>query len=119
MSDGAGTARKVIMAVSRPPRITAQGPCTPSYHHGSTLRSSTSLPWHRRSRMIVGPVAGTGSDRPPGKRRGVRQPFPAVLDLAVCAVLAGASSFAATAEWAANAHAATLAELGTDPVVAC
>jgi predicted transposase YbfD/YdcC len=48
----------------------------------------------------------------PRARRGVRHPIAVVLALAVCAVLAGARSFVAIAEWAADADQATLAGLG-------
>ena len=42
-----------------------------------------------------------------------------MLGLAVCAVLAGARSYVAIAEWAADADAATLAEFGAGEGVAC
>ena len=44
----------------------------------------------------------------PRKRRGVRHRLSAVVGLAVCAVLAGARSYVAIAEWAADADEATL-----------
>jgi predicted transposase YbfD/YdcC len=53
----------------------------------------------------------------PRHRRGVRHPLAVILGLAVCAVLAGARSFTAIAEWAADADEQTLARLGvTRPV---
>jgi predicted transposase YbfD/YdcC len=53
----------------------------------------------------------------PRHRRGVRHRLVVILGLAVCAVLAGARSFTAIAEWAADADAGTLARLGvTGPV---
>ena len=55
----------------------------------------------------------------PRKPRGVRHRLAAVLGLAVCAVLAGARSYVAIAEWAADADVATLTDLGVGPVVAC
>ena len=55
----------------------------------------------------------------PRKPRGVRHRLAAVLGLAVCAVLAGARSYVAIAEWAADANVATLTDLGVGPVVAC
>jgi predicted transposase YbfD/YdcC len=55
----------------------------------------------------------------PRKRRGVRHRISAVLGIAVCAVLAGARSYVAIAEWAADADPVTLAELGGGPVAAC
>lgn len=48
----------------------------------------------------------------PRKRRGVRYAFTAVLACAVCAVLAGARSYAAIAEWAADADPAHRQALG-------
>ena len=55
----------------------------------------------------------------PRKPRGVRHRLAAMLGLAVCAVLAGARSYVAIAEWAADADEATLAELGVTGAVAC
>jgi len=53
----------------------------------------------------------------PRHRRGVRHRLLVILGLAVCAVLAGARSFTAIAEWAAGADQETLARLGvTGPV---
>lgn len=55
----------------------------------------------------------------PRARRGVRHPVGVVLGLAVCAVLAGARSFVAIAERAADADQATLAGLGVTGAVPC
>lgn len=55
----------------------------------------------------------------PRKPRGVRHRLPVVLASAVCAVMAGARSYVAIAEWAADADRATLVELGVGEVVAC
>jgi predicted transposase YbfD/YdcC len=55
----------------------------------------------------------------PRKRRGVRHRLSVILTVAVCAVLAGARSFVAIAEWAADADPATLAELGIGDAVPC
>lgn len=55
----------------------------------------------------------------PRARRGVRHPVAVVLGLAVCAVLAGARSFVAIAEWAADADRATSGGLGVTGVVPC
>ena len=55
----------------------------------------------------------------PRARRGVRHPVAVVLGLAVCAVLAGARSFVAIAEWAADADQAALDGLGVTGVVPC
>ena len=53
----------------------------------------------------------------PRHRRGVRHRLVVILSLAVCAVLAGARSFTAIAEWAADADEQTLFRLGvTGPV---
>jgi predicted transposase YbfD/YdcC len=48
----------------------------------------------------------------PRHRRGIRYRLAVILALAVCAVLAGARSFTAIAEWAADADEETLARLG-------
>jgi predicted transposase YbfD/YdcC len=53
----------------------------------------------------------------PRHRRGVRYRLVVILGLAVCAVLAGARSFTAIAEWAADADAETLARLGVTGAV--
>jgi DDE family transposase len=53
----------------------------------------------------------------PRHRRGVRHRLAVILRLAVCAVLAGARSFTAIAEWAADADEETLARLGVTGVV--
>jgi DDE_Tnp_1-associated len=48
----------------------------------------------------------------PLARRGVRHQLAVILSLALCAVLAGARSFTAIAEWAADADQATRDVLG-------
>jgi predicted transposase YbfD/YdcC len=53
----------------------------------------------------------------PRHRRGVRYRLAVILGLAVCAVLAGARSFTAIAEWAADADAETLSKLGVTGAV--
>jgi predicted transposase YbfD/YdcC len=53
----------------------------------------------------------------PRHRRGVRHRLAVILGLAVCAVLAGARSFTAIAEWAADADEQTLARLGVTGAV--
>ena len=55
----------------------------------------------------------------PRARRGVRHRMAVILSLAVCAVLAGARSFVAIAEWAADADQATLDGLGVTGMVPC
>lgn len=53
----------------------------------------------------------------PRHRRGVRHRLAVILDLAVCAVLAGARSFTAIAEWAADVDQDTLRALGVSGAV--
>ena len=48
----------------------------------------------------------------PRKPRGLRHALPGILAIAACAVIAGARSFVAIAEWAAAATPAALAKLG-------
>jgi predicted transposase YbfD/YdcC len=48
----------------------------------------------------------------PRKKRGVRHRFSAILFVSVCAVVSGAHSFAAIAEWAADAVEGTLRGMG-------
>jgi hypothetical protein len=55
----------------------------------------------------------------PRARRGVRRKLAVILGLAVCAVLAGARSFTAIAEWAADADQGTRDALGAGGVVPC
>src|ERR1700691_2602781 len=55
----------------------------------------------------------------PRARRGVRHRLAVILGLAVCAVLAGARSFTAIAEWAADTDQATREALGITGVVPC
>ena len=55
----------------------------------------------------------------PRARRGVRHRLVVILALAVCAVLAGARSFTAIAEWAADADQDTREALGITGVVPC
>jgi hypothetical protein len=49
----------------------------------------------------------------------VRHRLAVILGLAVCAVLAGARSFTAIAEWAADADERTLARLGVTGAAPC
>jgi predicted transposase YbfD/YdcC len=55
----------------------------------------------------------------PRARRGVRHRLAVILGLALCAVLAGARSFTAIGEWAADADQATRDALGVTGVVPC
>src|SRR5262249_133033 len=63
---------------------------------------------------LVGVVARVADPR---HRRGVRHRLAAILGLALCAVVAGARSFTAIAEWAADADEQTLRMLGVTGVV--
>ena len=53
----------------------------------------------------------------PRKPRGLRHGLPVILSIAVCAVIAGARSFVAIAEWAAQASPAAVAKLGLSETV--
>jgi predicted transposase YbfD/YdcC len=64
-----------------------------------------------------GLLAVLGRVADPRHRRGMRHRLAVILGLAVCAVLAGARSFTAIAEWAADADAETLARLGATGAV--
>jgi predicted transposase YbfD/YdcC len=55
----------------------------------------------------------------PRARRGVRHRLAVILSLALCAVLAGARSFTAIAEWAADTDQGTRDALGVTSVVPC
>src|SRR5664279_2220449 len=55
----------------------------------------------------------------PRKPRGVRHALPGILAIAACAVIAGARSFVAIAEWAAAATPAGLAKFGVTGEVPC
>jgi predicted transposase YbfD/YdcC len=70
-----------------------------------------------RAGASVLPVLAAVPD--PRARRGVRHRLGVILGLAVCAVLAGAQSFTAIAEWAADADRATLDGLGVTGAVPC
>jgi hypothetical protein len=68
-----------------------------------------------RSRLL--PVLPAVPD--PRARRGVRHWLAVILGLALCAVLAGARSFTAIAEWAADTDQVTRDVLGVTGVVPC
>jgi hypothetical protein len=68
-----------------------------------------------RARLL--PVLAAVPD--PRARRGVRHRLAVILGLAVCAVMAGARSFTAIAEWAADADQGTREALGVTGVVPC
>jgi predicted transposase YbfD/YdcC len=67
------------------------------------------------NRVRLLPVLAAVPD--PRARRGVRHRLAVILSLAVCAVLAGARSFTAIAEWAADADQVTREALGVTGVV--
>src|SRR5204862_5451719 len=64
-----------------------------------------------------GLLAVLGRVADPRHRRGVRHRLAVIMGLAVCAVLAGARSFTAIAEWAADADQDTLRALGVSGAV--
>lgn len=75
------------------------------------------------SPVAASPVESVGLVRPgllelfeqiadPRARRGVRHRFAGLLSVALAAVLAGARSFVAIAEWVADAEAGVLVKLG-------
>src|SRR5712671_1408079 len=78
---------------------------------------------------VIGHLAGLAGEAGPGllallatiedprHRRGVRHRLVVILALAVCAVLAGARSFTAIAEWAADADEETMQGLGVTGAV--
>jgi predicted transposase YbfD/YdcC len=67
---------------------------------------------HDTAADLPGVLAVLAAVADPRRRRGVRHRLAVILGLAVCAVLAGARSFTAIAEWAADADRATLDALG-------
>ena len=81
---------------------------------GQLLTAAQSL-GGARGRLL--PVLAAVPD--PRARRGVRHQLPVILGLALCAVLAGARSFTAIAEWAADTDQATRDALGITGVVPC
>jgi predicted transposase YbfD/YdcC len=66
-----------------------------------------------------GLLAALGNVPDPRKRRGVRHQATRILALAVCAVLAGARSFTAIGEWAADASDQVLSALGVGGCPPC
>ena len=101
------------MAVPHASQIAAEGPCPPRHHHRLTLPSATWLTWPKApAEDAPGLLAVLAGVADPRHRRGVRYRLAVILGLAVCAVLAGARSFTAIAEWAADADEETLAGLG-------
>jgi hypothetical protein len=94
------------------------------------MPGAPSLPIDPAIGQLLAAVRSVGADRAtvlsvlagvadPRARRGVRHPVVTILAVAVCAVLAGACSFVAIAEWAADADAATRTELGIAGAVPC
>src|SRR5215470_11236628 len=87
------------------------------------MPASSSLPTSPVLGQLADLAEATGEDAPgllallarvtdPRYRRGILYRLVVILGLAVCAVLAGARSFTAIAEWAADADQETLARLG-------
>src|SRR6266576_4838915 len=101
---------------------------TPARSLRGTMPACSSSPIDPAIGHLAAPAEDAG-DGPPGllavlgkvadprHRRGVRYRLAVILGLAVCAVLAGARSFTAIAEWAADADAGTLAMLGVTGAV--
>lgn len=81
---------------------------------GQLLAAAQSLD-RERARLL--PVLAAVPD--PRARRGVRHRLAVILGLALCAVLAGARSFTAIAEWAADADQAAGDAFGTTGMVPC
>src|SRR4051794_40889102 len=81
----------------------ASSPIDPALHH--PLTATEPFAGDRPGLLVVLQQVAD-----PRKARGVRHAFGAVLALAACAVLAGARSFVAIAEWAADTDPATLTE---------
>lgn len=71
------------------------------------------LEHHRSGVGLLAVLAGVPDPR---MRRGIRHDIAAILALAVCAVLAGARSFTAIGEWAADAPDQVRSALGVGPV---
>jgi predicted transposase YbfD/YdcC len=89
---------------------TSSSPIDPAI--GQLLAAAQSLD-RERARLL--PTLAAVPD--PHARRGVRHRLEVILSLALCAVLAGARSFTAIAEWAADADQDTRDALGVTGVV--
>jgi DDE_Tnp_1-associated len=107
----------MIMAVTPPARSSREtvpappsSPIDPAVGHLADLAEDAGADPHG----LLGALAGVVD---PQHRRGVRHRLAVILGLTVCAVLAGARSFTAIAEWAADADEETLARLGVTGVV--
>jgi predicted transposase YbfD/YdcC len=87
----------------------SSSPIDPAIGHLAALAEGADSP--------LGVLAMLARVADPRHRRGVRYRLVVILGLAVCAVLAGARSFTAIAEWAADADAETLARLGVTGAV--
>jgi predicted transposase YbfD/YdcC len=85
-------------------------PIDPAIGHLAELAAET-------AEMQPGLLAVLARVADPRHRRGVRHRLTVILGLALCAVVAGARSFTAIAEWAADADEQTLRVLGTGGVV--
>jgi predicted transposase YbfD/YdcC len=71
------------------------------------------------NRVDAGLLAALAGVPDPRKPRGLRHEITVILALAVCAVLAGARSFTAIGEWAADASDQVLSVLGVEGEVPC
>ena len=92
-------------------------PAAPSSLTGPAIcQLLAAVPGLDRGGALLQVLAGVPDSR---ARRGVRHKLAVILGLAVCAVLAGARSFTAIAEWAADADQATLDGLGVTGAVPC
>src|SRR5215470_16521836 len=116
---GAGTARRrswrflhCRIAVKGPMPAAQSSPIDPAI--GQLLAVAPSL-GQERAHLL--PVLAAVPD--PRARRGVRHRLSVILGLAACAVLAGARSFTAIGEWAADADQGTRDALGITGAVPC
>src|SRR5512140_3306860 len=101
------------MAVLTPARSLPEGPmpAPPSSRIDPVLGHLVELAAGDGAGEQPGLLAVLAGVADPRHRRGVRHRLAVILGLAVCAVLAGARSFTAIAEWAARADEQTLARL--------
>jgi len=86
---------------------TATGPGTPK--EGRMVIDVEKLPLHGQGGLFE-ILSGIPDPR---KRRGIRHTIQSILATAICAVLAGARSFTAMGEWAAEQSKETLQQLGS------
>jgi hypothetical protein len=87
-------------------------PCLPAHPRSSRVLWANSPTPHRPPPMPPSLLTCLAQVPDPRRDQGRRHPLAFVLSLAACAVLAGAKSLAAIAEWAADAPPHVLAGLG-------